>query len=305
MTDFQVAVPLQMSLGESPLWDHRHQRLHWIDIHAGRIYTWQPEAGEGYRTVQLSEQIGCLALADNDGLLVAAASGIFLLDEALQFRKKLTSNPEWQDGAGNRFNDGAVDSLNRLWVGTLDRQEANPSASLYCLAGTGLRQEKTALAISNGLAFSPKGDWLYHTDSPQRKVVRHRVDLMTGIIGGAEPWVDLDRWGLPGVVDGAAVDSLGRYWCALYGGGQVACFSPTGEHLKSYPLSCPHPTMVTFGGSDLKTIFVTTARQHLQPVELSCYPDAGSVLSMSVDVAGLTQHVFADLPSQQKQDVCS
>ncbi|MCP2072714.1 UNVERIFIED_ORG: sugar lactone lactonase YvrE [Pseudomonas lini] len=297
MTSFQVAVPLQMSLGESPLWDHRHQRLHWIDIHAGLIYAWQPEAGGTPQSVQLSEQIGCLALAGSGGLLAATASGIALLDKTLQPQRILADNPQWQDGAGNRFNDGAVDPLNRLWVGTLDRQETNPSAALYCLAGTALSQEKTALVISNGLAFSPQGDWLYHTDSPQRKVMRHRVDLMTGIIGGAEPWIDLDRWGLPGVVDGATVDSLGRYWCALYGGGQVACFSPSGEHLKSYPLPCPHPTMVTFGGNDLKTLFVTTARQHLQPEQLSCYPDAGSVLSMSVDVAGLAQHVFADLPS--------
>jgi len=305
MTMLKVAVPLEMSLGECPLWDYRLQRLLWIDIHAGRIHAWYPEVGGAPKTVQLSEPIGCLALADAGKLVAATASGVFLLDESFQPQKKLADNPEWLDGAGNRFNDGAVDPMNRLWVGTIDRQEVEPSAALYCLAGSVLHKKKTGLAISNGLAFSPQGDWLYHTDSPKRQVVRHRVDLVTGLIGTAEPWVNLDRWRLPGVVDGAAVDSLGRYWCALYGGGQVASFSPDGELLETYPLSCPHPTMVTFGGNDLRTLFVTTARQHLGPEESAQYPDAGSVFSMLVDVAGLAPHTFVAQPSQQQEETVS
>jgi len=292
MAHLDVVVKLEMDLGESPLWDYRQQCLYWIDIHVGRIYAWKPSVDKQPVCIQLNEPVGCLALSEQHHVIAAMKSGICQLDAELQPAFVLAKNPEWDGEKGNRFNDGCVDPLKRLWVGTLDREEKHSTAALYCLSGTELEKKKSGITISNGIAFSPAGDWLYHTDSPKRQVVRHRFNPQTGEIGEAELWINLDTYNLPGVVDGAAVDSLGRYWCALYGGGQVVCFSPEGEYLHSYLLPCPHPTMVTFGGDDLKTMFVTTARQHLTSEEYSLYPDAGSLFACQVDVPGLAQPIF-------------
>lgn len=293
MSKLQVAVRLKMSLGESPIWDHRSNLLHWIDIHEGRIHTWNPKFSASVSSTRLPERIGCIALGSSNRFVAATDSGVWLLDNSLSQERVLAANSEWQDGAGNRFNDGAVDASGRLWVGTIDREESEPTAALYCLDGEELSRAKGGLAISNGVAFSPDGEWLYHTDSLQRKVVRHRLGIPEGAVGEAEPWIDLSQWDLPGVVDGAAVDRAGRYWCALYGGGRIACFESTGELLGTYELPCPYPTMVTFGGKDLATLFVTTARQHLTPDEAVSYPLSGSLFAMPVSVPGLQQNEFA------------
>lgn len=287
-----IAVPLAMSLGECPLWDHRHQRLHWIDIHAGQIYSWTPDDRTGPHVSQLDEPLGSLALTA-DGLLAAAASGLWLLDSEGRKRHCLAPNPEWQEGAGNRFNDGRCDAHGRFWVGTLDRNETAPSAALYCWNGASLDRHLSGLAISNGLAFSPDGAWLYHADSPRRQVWRYPYDAGNGLPGQGELWIDLDAIGLPGVPDGAAVDRSGRYWCALYGGAQVACFDAGGDYLFSLDLPCPHPTMLAFGGSDLRTLYVTTARQHLAPEQTVQWPQAGSLFACAVDIPGLAEPVLS------------
>lgn len=287
-----IAVPLTMSLGECPLWDHRHDRLHWIDIHAGRIYSWTPGDNVEPHIIELDEPVGSLALSA-DGLLAATASGLWRLDRD-GHKRQVAANPEWLQGTGNRFNDGRCDARGRFWVGTLDRNETAPSAALYCWNGDSLDCHLGGLAISNGLAFSPDGAWLYHADSPRRQVWRYPYDLQNGQPGPGEPWIDLDTLGLPGVPDGAAVDSAGRYWCALYGGAQVACFDACGHHLFSIDLPCPHPTMLAFGGAELRTLYVTTARQHLSPEQTARWPHAGSLFACQVDVPGLVEPVLGN-----------
>jgi sugar lactone lactonase YvrE len=45
--------------------------------------------------------------------------------------------------------------------------------------------------------------------------------------------------------------------------------------------------MPCFGGPDLRTLFITTARQSRPEAELAAEPDAGCVLMLRVDVPGL------------------
>ena len=56
-------------------------------------------------------------------------------------------------------------------------------------------------------------------------------------------------------------------------------------------------TSCAFGGTDLRTLFITTARQKLTPDELAAQPFAGSVLAITLDVCGLPESRFgAALP---------
>ncbi|MGM0785356.1 MAG: SMP-30/gluconolactonase/LRE family protein [Pseudomonadota bacterium] len=287
-SDIEVAVELDMSLGESPVWSVERQTLHWVDINRGKIHVWRPEAGAPPETIALEEKVGCIALCEG-GLLAAMASGIVRLpcDGTPQ---RLAANPEWRgEGGSNRFNDGRCDAAGRLWVGTIDADETNPTAALYRFDDGELTPCLTDIGISNGLAFSPDGRWLYHTDSLTRRILRYPFDLASGTLGAGETWVDLQTLGLPGVPDGAAVDGEGCYWSALYDGGRVVRFSPDGELMAEYEVPCPHPTMVAFGGADLRTLYITTATQHLDAEGKRRWPLAGSLFSLPAPVTGLAE----------------
>ena len=73
----------------------------------------------------------------------------------------------------------------------------------------------------------------------------------------------------------------------MYEGGRLLRLSPSGETLLDIALPVRCPTMPAFGGNDLRTLFLTTARQRRPVQELEQTPWAGRVLAMSVDVPGL------------------
>jgi sugar lactone lactonase YvrE len=52
--------------------------------------------------------------------------------------------------------------------------------------------------------------------------------------------------------------------------------------------------MPCFGGDDLKTLYVTTARYNRSAAELLTWPESGCVFSMQVDVPGLPVNFFLD-----------
>ncbi|MFW3616904.1 SMP-30/gluconolactonase/LRE family protein [Billgrantia antri] len=287
----EVAVELDMSLGESPVWSVERQTLYWADINNGHVYTWRPQEGGAPARIELGEKVGCVAI-DAAGLVAATASGILRLPESGE-PERLADNPEWeQAGHGNRFNDGRCDAAGRLWAGTIDADESSPSAALYCLDRGELAPRLSSIGISNGLAFSLDRRWLYHTDSLTRRILRYPFDVDSGTLGEGETWVDLERLGLPGVPDGAAVDSEGCYWSALYDGGRIVRFSPEGEPVAEHEVPCPHPTMVAFGGPDLRTLYITTATQHLDAEGKARWPQAGSLLQMRTGVGGLAEPGF-------------
>ncbi|WP_275288397.1 SMP-30/gluconolactonase/LRE family protein [Halomonas elongata] len=283
----ELALELDMSLGESPVWSTERQTLYWVDINRGHVYAWSPAGHETPRRHDFEHTVGCVALTE-EGLLVATAPGLTHLSlPSGEHSDPGVANPEWGLDGGNRFNDGRCDPAGRFWVGTLNPEQGG--AALYRLEDGHLIAARRDLHIANGLAFSPDGRWLYHTDSPTRRVMRHAFDAATGEVGVGETWIDLDAHDLPGVPDGAAVDIDGHYWSALYGGARVARFDSEGRLVAQYAVPCPNPTMVAFGGRDLRTLYITTATQDMDDQALRRHPLAGSLLSLEVETPGLAE----------------
>jgi sugar lactone lactonase YvrE len=107
-----------------------------------------------------------------------------------------------------------------------------------------------------------------------------------------QPEQDLATYG--GRPDGAAVDSEGCYWVAMFEGARLLRLSPEGRVLREVKLPVQCPTMPCFGGPDMKTLFITSARDKRPPGELVRQPWAGCVLQMRVETPGLPVN-FAQL----------
>jgi sugar lactone lactonase YvrE len=58
-------------------------------------------------------------------------------------------------------------------------------------------------------------------------------------------------------------------------------------------LPVTRPTMIVFGGPDLRTAYVTSARTGLSDEQLADQPHAGGIFSFRVDVPGLPEAPFA------------
>ena len=141
--------------------------------------------------------------------------------------------------------------------------------------------------VGNGLAFSPDDRFMYWSDSRQGRVFAFDYDIETGSAWNRRLWLETDdSMGRP---DGAAVDADGCYWSARFRGSRVIRFTPDGRIDREVQLPVSQVTMCAFGGSDLKTLFITTAAEHLEAPE----PLAGGIFALDAGVAGLPEPHFS------------
>lgn len=282
---FTCVLDARARLGEGPVWSVDEQALYWVDIKGRALNRFDPASGTN-RAMALPEEIGCVAPRKGGGFIAGLRSGLWQLDGEGRPVACLAANPE--DQGASRFNDGRTDPAGRYLAGTLDEPKAGGKAHLYRYDRRGLAVLAGGLLTSNGLAFSPDGRTLYHADTPTFTVHRYRYDPATGAVSDREVFVRLEpKDGDRGRPDGAAVDADGCYWSALYEGGRVARFSPAGELLSEHPVPARCPTMVAFGGPDLRTLYVTTASAGRPADELERLPQSGGLFAMTVDVPGL------------------
>ncbi len=286
---FECVLDIKASLGECPVWSVDEQVLYWVDINAPSLNRFDPRTGRNAAWAMPSS-IGCFALRRSGGFIAALRDGFWLVDRGGKPERRIADAP--YDPAHHRFNDGRADARGRFWAGSMNEKRDANTATLYRLdPDFTLAAMIPDIMISNGLAWSPDERTLYHTDTPTRTIYAWDFDAATGAIANRRIFAqfagETDR------PDGAAVDRDGCYWSALYRGGKVVRLSPRGEALSESPLPATCPTMCAFGGADLKTLFVTTARQHRAPEELARLPQSGGIFALRIDVPGLPEPKFA------------
>jgi sugar lactone lactonase YvrE len=286
-TEFRCVLDAQAQLGECPRWDERERVLYWVDILEPALHRFDPASGAATKFV-LPESIGCFSLREGGGFIAGLRSGIWTLDSEARPQRMLAANPE--NPQASRFNDGRCDAAGRFFAGTIDEPRAGGHAHLYRLNGAALEAVSAGLMTSNGLAFSPDGRWLYHSDTPRFTVYRTAYDAASGACGEREVWIMVEPTPLDrGRPDGAAVDAEGCYWSAFYEGGRVVRFTPEGRVDAVYPLPVTCPTMCAFGGLDLRTLYVTSARAGRPAAELAREPLAGALFALRTAVPGLVE----------------
>lgn len=278
-------LPARAMLGESPLWSADEQRLYWVDTLAPALHRFDPTTGID-ETWPLPSDAGCIALDQSGAVIAALRSGLWRLDLAGGVHQRLCPAPFAPEQT--RFNDGRCDPAGRFWAGSLYEPREPPLAALYRYdPSSGFSAMVREVAVSNGLAWSPDGRVMYHADTPSHIVWAYSFDAGSGSLGGRRIYLDFrSSQQRP---DGACVDAAGNYWVALYGAGLVAQFSPAGQPLAEIRLPVKAPTMPALGGPDLKTLYITTARQKHSEAELAAMPLAGGLFSCAVDIPGLPE----------------
>ncbi|MFI5755132.1 SMP-30/gluconolactonase/LRE family protein [Streptomyces sp. NPDC051569] len=274
----EVATRAHARLGEGPTWDGAAQRLIWVDILASRVHTYDPAGG--HRTVLATEQhVGAAKPCADGGLVVNLRDGIgrYGPDGAFSW---LHHDPV----PGRRGNDAAVAPDGALWAGSMRYDEAPEGGTLIRVAPDGTATRALTVAVGNGTGWSPDGRTMYYIDSPTRRVDRFRVDgervVDRRTLATIEPGA-----GLP---DGLTVDADGCLWVALWDGGALRRYTPTGVLDRTVELPVQRPTACAFGGPGLRDLYVTTARTGLDRP----HPLSGSLLVLPGAGQGLPSTAF-------------
>jgi sugar lactone lactonase YvrE len=274
-------------LGECPIWLADEQKLMWIDGTAGRIQTLDPSTGQ-VTGIDVGKTVGSIAPAASGSVIAALTHEFTLFDQS--GRPTLLATVE-KDLTGNRMNDGKCDSRGRFWAGswTID---LTPKAALYRLdADSNVDVLLEPVTCSNGIGWSPDDRLMYYVDSTTSRVDVFDFDAESGDITRRRAFVEIpESTGMP---DGLTVDADGCVWLCLWGGSAVHRYDPNGRLDIVLELPTANVTSCTFGGRDLRDLYITSAREDLDDAALASQPEAGSVFVCRPGPTGLEPNAFA------------
>jgi sugar lactone lactonase YvrE len=260
-------------LGEGPCWDAADATLYWTDIPARTVHALLADGQ--HRSWDIGQQVGAIGLRASGGLVLAAEKGFLTMDTATGAVTPLAGVEHGEPDV--RLNDGAIDRAGRFYAGSMAEDEHPGAGAMYRLdPDHTVTRLMTGLGVSNGIGWSPDDTQMYYVDSLDHRLDVLDYDAATGAIGERRPLAEIGSGEV--LPDGLTVDADGGIWVAVWGGGAVLRFSPAGELTMTVELPASLVTCPTFGGPDLKTLYITTAAG---PGE-----GAGSLYSCQPGVAG-------------------
>jgi sugar lactone lactonase YvrE len=287
----EIAVPAADELGECPVWLPATQQLMRVDINAPAIIL-------GERRRDVAAPVG-FALPAAGGAIVAGVGRELVTLATLDAEPSTIAAVE-PGRTDNRFNDAACDPCGRLWAGTMSTTRAPGTAALYRLEPAGVPELALGgVTISNGLDWNLDATRLFYVDSPTQRIDAIDFDVDRGRLGKRRRFVRIaPEDGLP---DGLCVDADGGIWIALFGGGALRRYTPDGALDAHIPLPVTNPTCPAFGGPELTTLYVTSARHRLA----NPGPLDGSLLELRPGVTGRRTHTFGQAAERATWRACS
>ena len=285
MGPVELAVDVRHELGESVLWDDRAGELVWVNIHAGEI--WRHSERGGVIRHALPDRVGAIGLRRGRGYVVGLAKGFGFFDPTTGIHDPVAAVEA--DLPHTRLNDGRCDRAGNFLCGGIDEGGAATSGLYRFFPDGKVERLLAGVTCANSTCFSPDGGTLYFADMPQGRIRCYDYDPAAPL-GPERPFCDFA--GQRGLPDGSTVDAEGCLWSTHWGGGKIVRYAPDGAVLQEVALPVTNPTCLAFGGSDFRTLFITTARFQLSADQLKREPLAGAVLKMRTDVAGLPEPRF-------------
>ncbi len=261
---------------EGPLWIEGRGLL-FSDVQNGGVYALGTD-GLVSTVLEHRKGIGGMS-AHRDGGIIVGGRNIAYKGLGADDRSLVLLDKDVTDTAIG-FNDFTTDSQGRLWVGSLgyvvfsDQTPRPGHLHVIDLDGS-VRTVSDGIMLTNGLAFSPDGTKLYHSDA--RENIVRVYDVTDGDVG---PWKTFAAYE-DGHPDGLCVAADGAIVVAVAHGSRVDVYEPDGSLRQSLPCPLPMVTSVAFGGDDLGDLYVVTGSVG--------GPDAlsGTVFRTGIGVSGL------------------
>ncbi|NND82326.1 MAG: SMP-30/gluconolactonase/LRE family protein [Gammaproteobacteria bacterium] len=283
-------IEVHNELGEGVFWDQRRQRIWWTDIVGQRLFRYDPIARQ-LEQWQTPHRLACFATVAGEDYLIAA------FDRGFAYYRPETQRVHWlhqieTDNPGTRLNDGRCDRQGRFWAGSMVENDdiATDKGQLYCLdRDLTVSAWVAGLSITNSLCWSPRGDRMYHCDTPRQRIDQYRFDTATGAPSEREDFCQTDAGCYP---DGSTVAADGTVWNAQWGGQRVVRYSDAGDTLDTLTTPARQSSCVAFGGPDLNLLIITSAWQGMSEDQRGADPSAGNLFIYKTPFKGLPEPEF-------------
>ncbi|MGH7214390.1 MAG: SMP-30/gluconolactonase/LRE family protein [Tepidisphaeraceae bacterium] len=289
----ELELDARAMLGEGAFWCDKTQRLYWVEITLGRIHIYDPVTRKD-RVIDVSASAGMVGTViprANGGLVLAAQKGFMTLDPQTGKIETLV-DPE-SDKPQTRFNDGACDAKGRFWAGTMTFKGDPGQGALYRLdPDHTVHKMVDKISISNGIAWNDDSTKMYYIDTAANSVDVFDYDLAAGTVRNRQTIIRFEK--SDGWPDGMTNDAEGMLWVCHWAGSAVTRWDPrSGKRLQKIEVPTGLVTSPAFGGKEMDTLFLTTAREGMSEDALKNDPQAGGLFKCKPGVKGVALPHYA------------
>lgn len=270
-------------LGEGPIWNLQSNCVSWTDITQNKFHTADLFTGVT-QSFSAPSMVGAIALTSGGDYVAATQEGFARASIDGKFSPLHTFL-----ASDMRMNDGKVDPVGRFWAGSMALSFEKNRGSLYVLEKDGSYSlVLNDVTLSNGMGWSPDAAHFYYIDSIPGVLRRFDYESVHGRISNPVDLITFDT--SKGIPDGMSITSDGKIVVALWDGGGVEVYEPTGKKITEIKVGVSRPTSCTFGGADGDVLIVTTASQG---IDLDKEPLAGKILAVTgTGFSGLPPHRY-------------
>jgi len=280
--------------GEGAVWQAAENALYWTDINRFLIHRYDAATGN-VKTWFFDEPVTALTLTTwPTTMAIVLGSRLILWEPSKDARRDYAFTlPGWPKV---RCNDARADPRGSLWIGSMwnnvnrdgsaSKEEAGHGALYRVNADQTVKEFKSGLGIANTLAWNAQHTAFYFADSMANVIYQYDYDAEIGAIKNERPFFrDFGR----GSPDGSAMDTEGFLWNCRYGGGCVVRISPGGRVDRIVEMPTPNVTTCTFGGPELRTLYITTAAAGAKPGDRF----AGGLFTLEIEATGQPENRFS------------
>jgi sugar lactone lactonase YvrE len=294
-TDFSLVLDTNVTLLETPIWDHRVKRLYCTDLFTGDVYAFDAAAWEStvYHTGggMIGSAIPC---CDENKLLCALDRGICLYD-TVTGELSCIADPNGQN-AEYRYNDTRVDSRGRIFTSTVSKKYGTPDytpellGNFYMVDTNGsVKTIVEGINQYNAIVWNADDTEMFVVDTYNNSLLSFDYDIARGPVGGPKQRLDLSGIGMP---DGMSIDTEDTLYICHWAG-KISVWDKTLSLLRMIDFPVPQVCCGGFGGDTMQDFYVTTARYAYTPAQMAARQGAGGLFRMRMEARGMGDHFFS------------
>ena len=284
-----IAYKTDALLGEGAIWNYKTKELYWIDIEGKKLNIYNPILKTN-KVLSTASRIGTVVPFLENEALIALEDGVHKMN--LQTGESRLFTNMKSELVASRLNDGKCDPAGRFWVGSMHLQQEKGKANLYTITSENILQKKIdSVTISNGIVWTSDKKTMYYIDTPTSTIKGFDYNNETGEISNGKIAVQIpESLGFP---DGMTIDDENMLWVAMWNGNAVLRYNPkTGKIISKITVPAHNITSCAFGGENLETLYITSARVDMTVEELKQFPLSGAVFKVKPGIKGVNCNFF-------------
>ena len=263
MNKVELLLDCKNTLGEGITYSSVNNNLYWLDINnKSKLFKLNLSSNKS-ELFELPEIVTATSVKSDDELILASNNGLNLFTISnKKFERVLNIEDQLKS---TRSNDGGSDAYGRFWLGTMQNNFDKDGNDIPIKDNIGklykvdidmnISVAEEGLGIPNTFVWSPNNTKFYFTDTLNGKILSYNFELESGELSNKKDFAQFER----GHPDGSTIDTDGCIWNCRWGGSCIVRFTPTGEVDQIIEMPVQNITNCIFGGSDMKTLFITTA----------------------------------------------